>query len=171
MNDFVEHGVKIINFDLEHNPLDDCCWSNYINGVWNTHGSTLCLLSAAIFISVAQLPKPNENKLYWFHSFLLVLFKGFGGGCLGPMLIGKLPVIISNDMVVICCVVAWYFVHNSSIIRNIILETPIRCLWTVMACIFRTHAICSLCKLACATIKVGRPIYQIPLVSTETFSI
>ena len=153
--------VGVVNFDI---VVDEKCeYCNIAAAFWKTNGILVALMCIATLSAVSVLPSDGK-KLYWLHSLVLVILKAFAGGCLGPILIGKLPVIIENDAVVLCCTLAWYFVHNTSLVK-ILTKPVIRCIWTAFAMLFRTNAICSMTKVASNVIVTPRPIYSIPLVS------
>lgn len=118
--------------------------------------------SNAIASSMRVRGMQKDKYLYWVHSLFLVIFTGFAGGCLGPMLIGKPPVIIANDIVVPLCVLFWYITHYIPYVYDMLLFTPIQVVWTVLSMLFRTHAICNTLALSFTVLKAGI-WYPIPL--------
>lgn len=157
--------LGLVNFDLKRNTVIPVGESLALFAEWwDTRGNAACLFCMAILSAVAILAiSPKSNRLYWLHSLVLVIFKAFTGGSLAAMFVGKLPVLITDDFVILFSIIAWYLVHYTSI-SDLVLFKPVRLLWTVLAQIFRTSAICNATKFACATIKTTRSFYGIPFV-------
>jgi hypothetical protein len=161
-----EFLVGLINFDLialewsDHNPNI----AQFIE-LWDTYGVRVCLLCMATFSAASILPmSPKDNRLYWLHSLVLVIFKAFTGGSLAAMFVGKLPVLLTDDYVILFSICAWYIVHYTAL-SDVLLLSPIRGLWTTLAQLFRTSAICNATKLAASAITTTRSFYGIPFVS------
>ena len=52
--------------------------------------AALAILIANATVSATRVRgMQKDKKLYWLHSLLLVILTGFGGGCMGPMMLGK----------------------------------------------------------------------------------
>jgi uncharacterized membrane protein YeiH len=49
-----------------------------------------------------------KSKFYWAHSLVLVILTGFGGAFVAPMMLGKPPIPIANDIVVPIVILIWY---------------------------------------------------------------
>ena len=70
--------------------------------------STAVIVGCNALNSAATIYTTQKSKLYWLHSLVLVIIGGFGGGIIGPVLIGKPSIIMTNDMVIILCFISWY---------------------------------------------------------------
>lgn len=131
---------------------------------WETYGVMFCLFCVTIMSSVDCSEKKGQPRLFFVHSFLLTVFKAFGGGCLAFMMIGKMPVVVHNDAVVPFCVISWFCVRYTPL-GDVVRLTPVKYFYTFFANIFRTTAICNMTKLAFETIPTFRqPLYEIQLV-------
>jgi uncharacterized membrane protein YeiH len=51
------------------------------------------------------------TKLYWLHSYCLVLLSGFGGGILAPVFLGQPSMMFVNNLLVLIGALAWYLTH------------------------------------------------------------
>ena len=122
---YLEKFIQFVNFDLPYDPLNECCFDNKMAGIWNMYGVLITLFCADTMSSIDELESSKGKKKYWLHSMLLVAFRGFAGGCLAPMFIGKAPMIIADDIALLSCFLTWYVVHNTSVVK-FLLEKPIR---------------------------------------------
>eukprot|EP01040_Poterioochromonas_malhamensis_P010365 gene10365-11275_t len=88
----------------------------------------------------------SGNQLYWVHELVLVVIGTFGGGIVTPMLLGKPSLVLNNDVIVFCCVVAWYVVFylKGHIWLN---YPPIKTAWLVFVGFFRTMAATNMVQL------------------------
>lgn len=124
-NHYAQQFIRFVNFDLHYDPLDECCFDNKVAGIWNMYGVLITLFCADTMTAVDELEASKGNRKYWLHSLLTVVFKGFAGGCLAPMFIGKAPMIIADDIALLSCIVTWYVVHNTALVKLLVQE-PIR---------------------------------------------
>jgi TRIC channel len=66
----------------------------------------------AIQGSVAVRDGPNKDShMQWFHSFVYSVIFGYGGGLLGFIWMGKPSSMLSNDLNVASCILAWIFIN------------------------------------------------------------
>jgi hypothetical protein len=66
----------------------------------------------AIQGAVAVRRGPNKDKnLHWFHAFFLSVIGGYAGGCFGTIWMGKPTAMLSNDLNVASCIVAFVLVN------------------------------------------------------------
>ena len=129
----------------------------------------LCLFTVFIFIaaniinSSVRLKDSNNGKpsLYWLHSLLLSILTGFGSGTLAPILIGKPPAPVSNDVIIPISIIVWYLVFYLGFDRILNL-VPVRVGWNFALGISRTQSVCNGVRLAMDTLSSG-PFYHIPL--------
>lgn len=55
---------------------------------------------------------PNKDKkLHWFHAFMLSVIAGYAGGCFGLIWMGKPTPMLSNDLNVASCILAFVLVN------------------------------------------------------------
>jgi hypothetical protein len=73
----------------------------------------------------------KKENYFWLHSLTLVIFVGFSGGFIAPMLIGRIPFPLTNDLIVPLCVIMWYFINNFDTIYQFLMLPQIR---LVMIC-------------------------------------
>ena len=120
-------------------------------------------INAALAVYSSQL-KNNGKKIYWLQSLVLVIITGFGGGIIGPMLIGKPSMITSNDNIIALCILWWYLVHNIPGVYYFLSNySIIKAIWTVGLGIFRTNAVIGV-VVASNSVLTNGPYYPIPLV-------
>mmetsp|Transcript_39401 Transcript_39401/g.40138 ORF Transcript_39401/g.40138 Transcript_39401/m.40138 type:complete len:359 (-) Transcript_39401:199-1275(-) len=104
----------------------------------------------------------REKNFFWFHSLILIVITSISGGSAGAMMIGKLPVIIANDMAVPVCCLCWYLLFKLQL-QPFLSTFPPQMIMGVGAALFRMNVICNITSAAAATIPTG-PYYHIPLV-------
>ena len=121
------------------------------------------LVANAINASVGIYDANSGKKLYWLHSYILVVITAYGGGLIAPCLIGKPSTAIGNDLCVPIALVAWYLVHYIPGVYNLVTTTFVKAIWVTLLGLYRTHTVCNIVKLATATLAPG-PYYPIPLV-------
>ncbi len=80
------------------------------------------------------------NKLFWLHSLVLSVISTFGGGFIAPMLIAKPAQALNNDVIMFCCVAAWFVVHYCRGHQWLQL-LPIKMFWMCFLGIFRSNAV------------------------------
>lgn len=129
---------------------------------WESNGLYIALFCFTYYAASQFIPASKDSRMYWFHSLLLTIFKAFAGGCLAPMMLGKIPFIFSNEAIVPFCILSWHLVQNTDS-PKVMMLTPFRCFWTALGMLFRTHTICTIVTIAANTIP-AQPIYVVPLV-------
>lgn len=92
------------------------------------------------------------NHLYWLHSLLLAVLASYGGGFIGPMLLGKPSGVLSNDVIIFFSIMVWYLVHHcyGHVWMNYL---PVKMFWHFFLGIFRTNAIANIMNIANATLS------------------
>lgn len=110
-----------------------------------------------------QEANAGKPRLYWLHSFLLVLLTSFGGGWVAPWLLGLPSIPVANDVVVPLTLIIWYLTYNPTGVYSLLTLFPVKLAWTVFVGLFRTHAVCNMVNVASSTLKAG-PYYSVPLV-------
>lgn len=107
--------------------------------------------------------KAEGKPVYWLHSLVVTILTSFGGGTVAPMLIGRPPFILSNDLILPITLVTWYIVHYIWGVHDLLTTTPARAIWSSLAALFRVHSGCNMTALA-ATILTAGPYYPCPAV-------
>lgn len=82
--------------------------------------------------------KSDEPSKYWFHSLMLSVFTSFFGGTIVPIMLGKPPVIMTNDKILPVAVLAWYGCHRLSL-TAVAEKTPVRLVLQILGALFRCH--------------------------------
>lgn len=78
-------------------------------------------------------------------------------------MIGKPPIIVTNEYIVPMCVAVWYFTHYLGG-AHLLNYTPAKIVWTVLAMLFRTHTVSNIVDLANATLTATPGYYSVPLI-------
>jgi hypothetical protein len=93
MNDVLPHLVSFLTGDF--------AFSGELQAFW-----------MAIQGAVAVRRGPNKDKtLHWFHAFCLSVIGGYAGGCFGFIWMGKPTAMLSNDLNVASCILAFVLVN------------------------------------------------------------
>ena len=123
-----------------------------------THNLTTLPSGANALAGSLRVSEMNAGKprMYWLHSFLLVLITSFGGGWVAPWLIGKPSIPVANDVVIPLTLVIWYLIHCVVGVESVMNLMPIKVVWTVFVGLFRTHAVLNMVNVAVASLKVRR---------------
>jgi len=117
------------------------------------------VINATMGVHASFIGKP---KPYWLHSLVLVVLTGFGGGIIGPLLIGKPSFIMINDLIIPLCVMCWYSIHCLGL-YNILNWKPVKIVWSLYLAILRAHSAMDVVNLSFTVLKPG-PYYPVPLV-------
>lgn len=108
----------------------------------------------------------KEGKLYWFHAFMMGIFLSFSGGSFGTLWLGKPTSMLSNDVNIACCILAFILVNYVpfSIGYKLANTFPVVLATTCFAQLFRSSGLISYCSVAFETFK-GNPseYYPIPV--------
>lgn len=100
-------------------------------------GFALCILGQTISTCMNVRAMQLDNRYYWLHSLLLVVLTGFGGGIAGFMMLGKPPIIVTNEIILPICVICWYATHYLGLCPLLALP-PFKLIWTIFASLFRS---------------------------------
>eukprot|EP01036_Dinobryon_divergens_P025048 gene25048-33560_t len=125
-------------------------------------------MSASNCINAASAVRMTEQKsgrrAYWLQSLVSVVIGGFGGGIVGPLLIGRPSIITANDNIVSMAIVWWYLIVNVPGVHYILHNySLVKAVWTVGLGIFRTNAVIGVVAAAHQVLSAG-PYYPVPLV-------
>lgn len=116
-------------------------------------------------MAVAKGPN-KDKKLHWFHAFTLSVLTGFAGGLFGSMWMGKPAGILSNDMNMASCIVAFLLVNCTPYnIGYKLLDTlPLALITVSFAQIFRANGIVKFVSVCFQEFKTNpSPYYPIPV--------
>ena len=92
--------------------------------------------------------------MYWFHSLVLVVLSCFGGGTVGPILLGRPSAPIANDLSIPMCILLWYMVFYLGLFQ-VLQWAPLRFVWTALLGLFRTHGAVGAVNLALSVLQPG----------------
>lgn len=123
------------------------------------------MINATMGVHASFIGKPRP---YWLHSLVLVVLTGFGGGMIGPLLIGKPSVIMTNDLIIPLCVLFWYSIHCLGL-YSVLTWKPIKIVWGLFLAIFRAHGAVDAVNLSLTILKPG-PYYPVPLVGPVLYA-
>lgn len=103
----------------------------------------------------------GQPTLYWLHSLVLTVIGSFGGGFIAPVLLGKPALVFNNDLIMLCSIACWYFVHYLSG-HHLLNWKPVKMIWSCFLGIFRTGAVINIVVMAHNTLTPSK-YYPIPL--------
>jgi hypothetical protein len=113
-------------------------------------------------VNARNAEQKMKTKVYWFHSLILSIFTSFFGGTLAPLLCGKTPILLANDLIIPGCIVAWYCINRLNFMP-ILMFGPVRFFWVTMSTIFRCHGVIKATIMAAESLPVS--VYSnVPLV-------
>lgn len=126
------------------------------------YGFTWCIAGAATTVALKVRKDQGTERYYWLHSLILTIISGFGGGMVAFVMLGKPPIIVSNEWIVPLCIVAWYCTHylNFGPLLN---SEPFKIIIVVLTCLFRTHSMSNIVALANRTLAPSE-FYHVPIV-------
>jgi len=106
------------------------------------YSTEICFFAHALSIGV--LMKGSLESKFWFHSLVLYYFAAFGGGILVPMILGKPPVFLANDMVAFVGFVCWFLTQNcpGDVVNKLFTLGTAKIVLVVMHAIFLGNAVC-----------------------------
>lgn len=120
-------------------------------------------IQGAIFVRAG----PNKNnELHWFHAFTLSVLVGFAGGFFGFVWLGKPSSMLSNDMNMAGCILAFTLVNYTPFdIGYMILNTlPFAVVTVVWSQLFRARGLVGFVTACFAEFKnTPSPYYPIPI--------
>lgn len=108
----------------------------------------------------------KDGKLYWFHAFMLSVFTAFAGGTFGSLWMAKPTSMLSNDVNVACCIIAFAVASYApfDIGYKLGKTFPVVIVTTVFAQLFRT---CGLVKFSTVAFEAFKDnpseYYPIPI--------
>lgn len=148
---------------------DDKLYTTIVELLTGTHqySGELQAFWMAIQGSVAIRSGPNKNKhMTWFHSFVLSVIAGYGGGLLGFIWMGKPSSMLSNDLNIGCCIIAWIIINliPFDIGYKLCTTPPVVLITTIFAQLFRSTAIVRFINVCFNEFKGNpSPYYPIPV--------
>jgi len=109
----------------------------------------------------------NKNgELHWFHAFMMGIFLSFSGGTFGTLWLAKPTSMLSNDVNIACCILAFILVNYTpfSIGYKLAKTFPVVLVTTCFAQLFRSSGLVKFCSVAFVEFK-GNPskYYNIPV--------
>lgn len=108
----------------------------------------------------------KEKKIPWFHAFVLSVIAGYGGGLLGFIWMGKPSSMLSNDLNIGACIIAYIIVNvlPFDIGYKVCNTLPIVLITTAFAQMFRSTAIARFIRVCYSEFKdTPSPYYPIPV--------
>ena len=126
------------------------------------YGFVWCIAGAAITTAIKVREIQGKDRFYWLHSLILTVITGFGGGMVAFVMLGKPPIIVTNEWIVPICVVAWYATHYLNFVPVLSIE-PVKLAVIVLTCLFRTHSVSNIVALANKTLSPS-DFYHMPIV-------
>jgi TRIC channel len=103
------------------------------------------------------------KDMYWAQSIVLTFLLCFGGGIIAPFLLGKPPVVLTNDLIVPVLLAAWFLVNRFEKATLTLLRLPlVKHVLAVLAEIFRANGLCAMVALASNELKPTK-YYPIPV--------
>lgn len=108
----------------------------------------------------------KDRNMKWFHSFVLSVLAGYGGGWFGFVWMGKPSSMLANDLNMGTCIVAWIIVNclPYDIGYKVCNTIPITIITTSFAQLFRSTALVRFIKVCFNEFKATpSPYYPIPV--------
>ena len=124
--------------------------------------TTICNAIAGS-LKVHELTNKVGNRLYWLHSFILVVFASFGGGVVTPLLLARPINLVSNDILLPIAFIAWYSIHHIPGVYTILSFEPVKIVWTMGVALYRTTTTVGMTRVAASILAPG-PYYPIALI-------
>ncbi|KAG5185252.1 hypothetical protein JKP88DRAFT_43532 [Tribonema minus] len=121
----------------------------------------VCLFIYAL-VGAARVKSGPAKNMYWAQSLVLTFLMCFGGGIVAPFLLGKPPVILINDLLVVAVLGSWLVVNRLEEPVGALLRAPvISQALAFMAEVFRANGFCRMVQVAFKEIPAGK-YYPIP---------
>lgn len=139
---------------------DDSCSSIEKNWIvfWNSYAMLICVFCNSLNSAVQVAAAPSSKTNHYFHQLITVIFGGFFGGTLCPVVLGKIPMLLTNDYSLVWCISALVLTHylpNSRGIMKCLLSKPVRLVWNNLFMISRSSTIFSITKTATTLIMTA----------------
>lgn len=109
---------------------------------WFSHAALFCFVFM-IARNVARVPKVS-----WLQRLVLTFTAAFGGGTLVPLLLGKPPVWLLNDLLVTVTLLCWFLANYTPVGRLVDSTTVLRLPLNLMANVFRGNGCCNTTAMA-----------------------
>lgn len=157
--------IEIITFDSQPmNTLIDDLFDRTVQFLTGTspYATELQCFWMAIQGAVAIRNGPNKDKhMHWFHSLVFSTIAGYGGGLLGFIWMGKPSSMLSNDLNIGSCLLAWSIVNLMPYdIGNKICNTiPVVLITTSFAQLFRCTGIVRFVRVCYNEFKSNPSVY------------
>jgi len=117
--------------------------------------------------AVAVRNGPNEErKLHWFHAFMLSVIGGYAGGCFGFLWMGKPTSMLSNDLNVGACILAFVLVNYTpfDIGYKLCNTLPVKIVTVMFSQLFRSSGVMKFTTVAFEAFKdAPSAYYPIPV--------
>lgn len=170
----IAYGIAMMKFQNPCVSVDDNMCSNFemiLVNCWNRFGFYVCLFCHTLNVAVPQgmsnIKSKTEHKNvknwyldnYWMHGLLLFTFSAFSGGTAAPIFIQDFPFIVVNDMIFIFCIISWCLSRYCGTIIQILNSTVVKCIWTNLAMVNRSHTICSIINATVALVNKQDSVY------------
>eukprot|EP00607_Mallomonas_marina_P010537 CAMPEP_0182418282 /NCGR_PEP_ID=MMETSP1167-20130531/2760_1 /TAXON_ID=2988 /ORGANISM="Mallomonas Sp, Strain CCMP3275" /LENGTH=454 /DNA_ID=CAMNT_0024592425 /DNA_START=82 /DNA_END=1446 /DNA_ORIENTATION=+ len=123
--------------------------------------SSLFIYACHATFSATKVKHYAKKDYFWFYSLVYVVLTAVAGGSASVMLLGKMPAIVTNDLVVVCSIVMWFLTHRCGMQKYLMTNVG-HLTWGVGAAMYRTNAICTVTHAAAKMIPAGY-YYPIPL--------
>jgi len=108
----------------------------------------------------------KDGKMHWFHSFCLSVLVGYGGGLLTPLWMGRPTGMLSNDVCLGSCILAFVIVNFTpfDIGYKLCSTFPVVVITTLFAELFRVCGVVNFANTAFDAFKEKpSPYYPIPV--------
>jgi hypothetical protein len=145
---------------------DDSCSNAEQNGIlfWNNYGMLICVFCTALNSAVLSAADPASKTNHFFHQLLLVIFGGFSGGVLCPLVLSRTPMLLTNDYSLLWCTSALILTHYlpcSPAIMRWLLAKPVRLVWNNLLMVTRSSTIFAITKIATGLIMDANGALQV----------
>eukprot|EP00553_Chaetoceros_curvisetus_P007246 CAMPEP_0204616774 /NCGR_PEP_ID=MMETSP0717-20131115/3942_1 /ASSEMBLY_ACC=CAM_ASM_000666 /TAXON_ID=230516 /ORGANISM="Chaetoceros curvisetus" /LENGTH=288 /DNA_ID=CAMNT_0051630121 /DNA_START=32 /DNA_END=898 /DNA_ORIENTATION=- len=107
-----------------------------------------CLFMAIQGAMIIRNGPNKDQKMKWFHAFAQGLVTAYAGGLLAPLWMGRPSAILSNDLCVASCIIAFVLVNYIPGGYNMLSLFPLKLLTVMGAQLFRARGIVSYVNIA-----------------------
>jgi len=139
---------------------------NYLTGSFD-YATELRLFGMAFQACMAVRNGPNkDNKMVWFHAFMLSLFTAFSGS-FAPLLMGRPTLMLSNDLIFVAITLAFILVNYTpfSVGYKIGGSFPGVLVYTLFAQLFRVSGLITYNSMAFEAFQnSSSKYYSVPIV-------
>jgi len=139
---------------------DDSCGTIEENLIlfWNSYGIIICVFCVALNSAVQLATGPANKENHFFHQIISVVFGGFSGGVLCPLVLGKPPMLLTNDYSLLWCMsvlVLTRYLPWSPFVMKCLVAKPVRLVWNNLLMITRSSTIFAITKTASSLIMAN----------------